>query len=101
MTQSGLRLRDIKKSYGRVDVIHGIDAYCVVSVETMQEEVYQTKVVPRDRNPVWTASFQWTLNEDAKLLTIAVVDHDVITSDDLVGLLGMSQHLPPRKIAPI
>jgi ABC-type sugar transport system ATPase subunit len=25
MTQSGLRLRDIKKSYGRLDVIHGID----------------------------------------------------------------------------
>jgi multiple sugar transport system ATP-binding protein len=25
MAQSGLRLRDIKKSYGRVDVIHGID----------------------------------------------------------------------------
>ena len=25
MTQSGLRLRDIKKSYGRVDVIHGVD----------------------------------------------------------------------------
>jgi multiple sugar transport system ATP-binding protein len=25
MAQSGLRLRDIKKSYGRVDVIHGVD----------------------------------------------------------------------------
>ncbi|MCU0956593.1 MAG: sn-glycerol-3-phosphate ABC transporter ATP-binding protein UgpC [Hydrogenophaga sp.] len=25
MTQSGLRLRDIKKSYGRLDVIHGVD----------------------------------------------------------------------------
>ena len=25
MTQSGLRLRNIKKSYGRVDVIHGVD----------------------------------------------------------------------------
>ena len=25
MAQSGLRLRDIKKSYGKVDVIHGVD----------------------------------------------------------------------------
>ena len=25
MAQSGLRLRDVKKSYGRVDVIHGVD----------------------------------------------------------------------------
>jgi hypothetical protein len=33
----------------KMDVLHGIDCYCVVTVEDLQEEVYQTKVVLKNR----------------------------------------------------
>jgi hypothetical protein len=69
-----------------MDVMHSIDAYCVVSIDNLQEEVYQTKVVVKDRNPVWNASFEWKVPVQSQLLTIAVVDHDTVTEDDLVSI---------------
>jgi hypothetical protein len=72
--------RDLPK----MDILHGIDSYCVVSVDDLKDEVYQTKVVFKDRNPVWDANFEWTVPMNTQLLTIAIVDHDTITDDDLV-----------------
>jgi Ca2+-dependent lipid-binding protein len=68
----------------KMDVLYGIDSYCVVSVDGLQDEVYQTKVVLKDKNPVWDANFEWTVPGDARLVTIAVIDHDTVTEDDLV-----------------
>jgi hypothetical protein len=69
----------------KMDVLNSIDSYCVVGVDNFQDEVYQTKVVSKNRNPVWDANFEWTLSMDTQLLTVALVDHDTITEDDLVG----------------
>jgi hypothetical protein len=77
----------VKEASGlpKMDLLHGIDSYCVVSVDDLQDEVYQTKVIPKDRNPVWNANFEWTVPMQTELLTIAVVDHYTITEDDLVS----------------
>ncbi len=68
----------------KMDVLHGIDSYCVVSVDNLQDEVYQTKVVKKNRNPTFDANFEWQVPVDTELLTVAIVDHDTITEDDLV-----------------
>jgi Ca2+-dependent lipid-binding protein len=68
----------------KMDVLYNIDAYCVVSIDGLQEEVYQTKVVLKDKNPVWDANFEWTVPPESRLVTIAVIDHDTVTEDDLV-----------------
>ncbi len=73
--------RDLPK----MDMLHGIDSYCVVSIDDMQDEVYQTGVVLKNKNPVWDASFEWKTPADAQLLTVAIVDRDTITEDDLVN----------------
>ncbi len=41
----------VQKARGlpKMDVLHGIDCYCVLSIEGMNEEVYQTHVVVKDR----------------------------------------------------
>jgi hypothetical protein len=72
--------RDLPK----MDVLHGIDSYCVVSIDNLQDEVYQTKVIQKNRNPVYDAHFEWKVPMDTELLTVAIVDHDTITEDDLV-----------------
>jgi hypothetical protein len=74
------------KNLPKMDILHGIDSYCVVSVDNIKEEVYQTHVVPKARNPVWNAHFEWTVPVQAQLITIAVIDHDVISNDDLVSV---------------
>ncbi len=71
----------------KMDVLHSIDSYCVVGIDNLQDEVYQTKVVSKNRNPVWNANFEWTLSTDTELLTVALVDHDTVTEDDLVGAM--------------
>ncbi len=72
----------------KMDVLYNIDSYCVVSVDGLQDEVYQTKVVLKDRNPEWDANFEWTVPSELRLVTIAIIDHDTITEDDLVGMDG-------------
>ena len=54
-------------------------------MDDLQDEVYQTTVISKNRSPMWNANFQWSLPMNAQLLTIAVIDHDTITRDNLVG----------------
>ncbi len=68
-----------------MDVRKGIDAYCVLSVDGLENEVYQTKTVMKDRNPTWNSHFEWVVPPDVRLLTIALVDQDRLTRDDLVS----------------
>jgi hypothetical protein len=70
----------------RMDLVNGTDAYCVVSVDDHQDEVYQTRVVRNSTNPEWNAKFEWLVPVEAQLITVAVIDHDTLTQDDLVGL---------------
>jgi hypothetical protein len=68
-----------------MDVRAGIDSYCVLSVDGLENEVYQTKIVMKMKDPEWNAHFEWVISPDVELLTIAVVDHDKLTQDDLVS----------------
>ena len=42
----------------KMDILHGIDSYCVVAVDNLQDQVYQTQVVPKNRNPTYDANFE-------------------------------------------
>ena len=68
----------------KMDVLHGIDSYCVINVQNMKDEVFQTSIIHKNMNPVWNEEFKWKVPIDTKLMTIAVIDHDTLTDDDLV-----------------
>jgi hypothetical protein len=78
----------------RMDITNGTDAYCVISVDDLQDEVYQTRVVLNSINPEWNANFKWVVPAEAQLITIAMMDRDTLTQDDLVGLCLLHVYIP-------
>ena len=67
-----------------MDILHGVDSYCVISIQNITDEVYRTRVVHKTTSPVFGEDFEWNVPMEAKLMTIAIVNHDTVTDDNLV-----------------
>jgi Ca2+-dependent lipid-binding protein len=75
-----------------MDLLQGTDSYCVVLVDDLHDQVYQTRVIPHDNHPMWDANFEWVVPVEAQLITIAVLDKDTLTDDDLVCYHACVEH---------
>lgn len=73
------------KDLPSMDVVTGTDAYCILAVDNDPENVFRTEIITKNRNPTFDEHFTWVITDDAKFITITVMDFDKLTQDDVIG----------------
>ncbi|EGG14639.1 hypothetical protein DFA_10897 [Cavenderia fasciculata] len=66
---------------------------------TSNSRTFQTKVIPKNLNPVWNESFIVEIqNAQYDLVVVEVYDKDAVGSDDLIGFVPIDPALLPKGI---